>query len=268
MTPPALRALYLAEWAERCAVHLRKSTATDWAVLHRARELVDAFREGTIIHERQQTLLQSFLVSPNPGMNSVVGQPRPSTTIPTLPDQEEHVLAEEFRRYAWNCARQAVPVALFGDSVKVSPDLDDWRTAAALVRVEHTVIHPLLGSPRAEHLMLTEATQKALREYFSLYDFGRRLHTDGFHTRFDAHVGGINKALKWITNRATTVLDRASIPAFSRAIGAQTPVDEELRTAYFERYWEAAAACRYEFWQHEIASVSYTHLTLPTNREV
>jgi hypothetical protein len=252
VTPPALRTLYAAEWAQRCAVHLRKSTAEDWAVLHRAREVVNAYLEGDVIHERHNVLLQSFLVSSNPGLPTSVAMPRPSSTVPQSPNPENVAVAEAFRVYAWRCVSKGVDRTGFSEAIEVVPGQDAWMVRAHAL----TIIHPLLSGPLAhlaQHLTLSSQTRSALLDYFDIYSFGRSLHQDGFHARFDANVAGIGDATGWVEARCASLLERAPLPSFVIAVGAQTKLVPEDRKHLYERYWDVNTAARLPFWTREIS---------------
>jgi hypothetical protein len=254
-TPPALRALYAAEWVARCVVHLRKQGAEDWATLHRAGEVARAYSDGEPVREQELALFGSFGVPSHGGMPSAHAPGLGGGSLPVIRDADEiQAWVEGLRGFALACARSEVR------RDQVASTLEDLAR-----HVHEAVLGPPnanpalrqlateLGPRLASHAQLSAATRDATLDYFDVYDFGRTLVARGLRDECDAHAQGIDDAVRWVSTKAERLLS-GGLPYDEFAVALWTRIpDDAAREALHRRFEEVHFAFQVPFWGTSIS---------------
>ncbi|MBK6579845.1 MAG: hypothetical protein IPG17_27395 [Sandaracinaceae bacterium] len=255
VTPPALRALYAAEWVARCVVHLRKQSAEDWAALHRAGEVARAYSDGEPIREQELALFGSFGVPAHGGVPSAHAPGLGGGSLPVVRDPYEvQAWVEGLRGFAWSCARAGV------DRDQMVRTLEDLarHVHEAVLRPPNanTALRQLateLGPRLASHAQLSTPTRNATLDYFDVYAYGKTLQDAGLRAECDAHAQGIDDAVRWVSTKAERLLS-GGLPYDEFALALWTRIhDDAARDALHRRFEAVHFAFQVPFWSTSIS---------------
>lgn len=254
VTPPALRALYAAEWVARCVVHLRKQGAEDWATLHRAGEVARACSDGEPIREQELALFGSFGVPSHGGVPSAHAPGLGGGSLPLVHDADEiQAWVEGLRGFALACTAMFLTREQVIDALADLGNLLNGGRAAPGMARALSQLATALGPRLASHAQLSAATRDATLDYFDVYAYGRTLQDAGLRAECDAHAQGIDHAVRLVSAKAELLL-RGGLPydEFALALWTRIP-DDAAREALHRRFEAVHLAFQVPFWGTSIS---------------
>ncbi|MEZ4329275.1 MAG: hypothetical protein R3B40_28865 [Polyangiales bacterium] len=261
LTPPAFRALYLAEWTTDASRRIVSTRADQWAQLTRVREIARAAQEGLPIAELESQLADSGLAA---------------------------AWATRYRAYAHACANVASPApsaaassggdpshgiaqvvrAQFEQAIHVQVNDRSWRIAAAAIYQAHRIPHPVAsqgGPGQAHNTYLGSATpthypdshaRDALLSYFRLYQQGLTWSRQAVPAIVEGNHS-VERTLHAIGQKRKGMLPRALARDFVESVHWHTKPGEpreEHRVDITDRY-SAATMAEGIAWVHAIAAL-------------